>query len=302
MQGLSRREFIGCTAGLAAAVSVPLPRRTGAAITPITGAIVNRGAYQVSSYLDAANIYDSYVGLPLARTFEKVYMGHGQFGPAPPAQMTQLAAAGCRFLVSVEPSRDMTRSEQSIMAKWLAMLKARGMSFRVVLYSECNDKAFKTVQEWLPYWRYYAPVIKSAGVKLCYEPGCGSTAVKRAEAFFPSKPSPDELWMDYYATAFRGGSRLGKLIAIAHAAGVPAGIGEWGWSAGRAPVTNPMTMPWWDKYGAYLIGLITARKIQLGAMHFSAKANGRTANVITGRNDPRIPMIHKVVKAIHSAG
>jgi len=302
MRGLSRREFLGCTAGTAAAISLPPSRITGAAFTPLAGAIVNRGAYMVSSYLAAANIYDSYVGLPLATTFEKIYMGHGQFGSAPPAEMTQLAAAGCQFLVSVEPSRNMTSSEQAIMAKWLAMLKARGMSFRVALYSECNDKAFTTVQEWLPYWRYYSPVIKDAGVTLCYEPGCGGTSVHKAQAFFPSKPYPDELWMDYYATAFRGGSRLSKLIAIAQAAGVPAGIGEWGWSAGRAPVTNPMTMPSWDKYGAYLIGLITAKKIQLGAMHFSAKANHRIANVITGPSDPRIPMIHKVVMAIHNAG
>ena len=302
LRGLSRRELIGCTAGIAAAVSLPPSRSAAAAITPLAGAIVNPGAYKVSSYLDAAKIYDSYVGLPLASTFEKVYMSHGQFGPAPPVKMTQLEAAGCQFLVSVEPSRNMTRNEQVVMAKWLAMLKARGMPFRVVLYSECNDKAFNTVQEWLPYWRFYAPVIKSAGVTLCYEPGCGGTSVNKAEAFFPSKPSPDELWMDYYATAFRGGSRLDKLIAIAQAAGVPAGMGEWGWAAGKGSITNPMTMPWWDKYGAYLTGLITAKKIQLGAMHFSAKANDRTVDVITGPQDPRIPMIHSVVAAIQTAG
>jgi hypothetical protein len=302
LRGLSRREFFGCTAGIAAAATFPSLGHTGTAVTPLAGAIVNPGAYNVSTYLDAADIYNSYVGLPLATTFEKVYMSHGQFGSTPPTKMTQLAAAGCQFLVSVEPSRTMTRTEQKIMAKWLAMLKAQGMSYRVALYSECNDKAFTTVQEWLPYWRYYAPVIKAAGVTLCYEPGCGSTSVSKAEAFFPSKPSPDELWMDYYATAYRGGSRLGKLIAIAQAAGAPAGLGEWGWSAGNAPVTNPMTLPEWNLYGAYLIGLITTKKISLGAMNFSAKANDRTVDVITGPTDPRIPMIHEVVKAIQSSG
>jgi hypothetical protein len=301
MQGLSRRGFLGGAAGLVAAVALPPSHSTTrSGITPITGAIVNLGAYNVSSYLEAAKIYNGYVGLPLATRFEKVYMSHGQFGPAPPVKIQQLAPAGCHFLVSVEPSRDMTSGERAIMARWLAMLTGSGISYRVALYSECNDKAFTDVAEWLPYWRYYAPVIKDAGVALCYEPGCGSTAVRRAEALFPSNPAPDELWMDYYATAFRGGSRLDTLIAIAQAAGVPAGIGEFGWSAGNAPVTNPMTMPWWDKYGAYLIGLATKGKLKLGAMHYSAKANNRTADVITGPNDPRIPMVHKVVQAVQT--
>jgi hypothetical protein len=301
MQGLSRRGFLGGAAGIAAAVALPPSRSTAqSGIIPMTGAIVNLGAYNVSSYLKAAEIYNSYVGLSLATTFEKVYMNHGQFGPTPPVKMQQLAPDGCHFLVSVEPSRNMTSGERTTMANWLAMITRSGISYRAVLYSECNDKAFLDVEEWLPYWRYYAPVIKDAGVALCYEPGCGSTAVTRAEAFFPTKPAPDELWMDYYATAFRGGSRLDKLIAIAQAAGVSAGIGEFGWSAGNAPVTNPMTMPWWDKYGAYLIGLATKGKLKLGVMHFSAKANNRTVDVITGPNDPRIPMVHKVVKAVQT--
>src|SRR5207302_7672542 len=53
------------------------------------------------------------VGMPLATRFEKVYMSHGQFGPAPPVKIQQLAPAGCHFLVSVEPSRNMTAGERS---------------------------------------------------------------------------------------------------------------------------------------------------------------------------------------------
>jgi hypothetical protein len=298
MTGLSRREFLGCTAGIIAAAALPPASKDHAAITTLTGAIVNPGGYNVGSYLEAASMFDGFVGIPLARTFEKVYMGHGQFGTEPPAKMTQLASVGCQFLVSIEPSRNLTFSESSILRKWLSMLSKEGFSYRVVLYSECNDKAFKSQEEWLRYWRYYAPAVQDAGVACCYEPGCGSTAVSRAEAYFPSKPAPDELWMDYYATAFRGGSRLDTLIAMAEAARIPAGIGEWGWSAGDAPVTNPMTMPWWEEYGAYLIQLASEGKLGLGAMYFSAKANNRTVDVIKSPADRRIPMIHKVVAAV----
>jgi hypothetical protein len=61
-----------------------------------------------------------------------------------------------------------------------------------------------------------------------------------------------------------------------------------------------MTMPWWDKYGTYLIGLATNGNLKLGVMHYSAEANNRTADIITGPNDPRIPMVHKVVKAVQN--
>jgi hypothetical protein len=38
---------------------------------------------------------------------------------------------------------------------------------------------------------------------------------RRGEALFPSRPTLDELWCDYYATAYRGGSTLTKILAIA---------------------------------------------------------------------------------------
>ena len=38
----------------------------------------------------------------------------------------------------------------------------------------------------------------------------------------------------------------------------------------------------------------------LGAIHFSATANGRSDDVIGSASDPRIPMIHQVVKAVQA--
>jgi hypothetical protein len=304
MQGQSRREFIGGTAALAAGLALPLTQRPGVTVSPIAGTTVNLGAYGVGTFLEAAQIYDGYVGLPLATTFEKVYMNHGQFGPGLPSKMAELAPSGCEFLISVKPSNSRTTSQQKAMAAWLALLKAKGIRFRMVLYSEPNDKAFLTAQEWLPYWRYYAPVIKDAGATLCYEPGCGgTTVVNRAIALFPSNPTPDELWFDYYCTAYRNGSRVDKLLALAAAAQVPAGIGEWGWMAGSSHATggHQPTMKIWDEYGAYLIGLIGAKKIQLGAAYFNARFGTLTENVITGPKDPRIPMIRNLVKAVQGA-
>lgn len=226
MRGLSRREFLGGAAGIAAAATLPPSHSARSAVTPLAGATVNLGSYGVSSYLDAAHIFDGYVGLPMATRIEKIYMEQGSFPTAPPVKMTQLAAAGCQFLVSVQPSKQMTPTERSRLAAWLAMLNNAGISYRVVLFAECNNIAFPTAAEWLAYWSYYAPTIQDAGVLCGYDPGANSKAISRALAYFPANPAPDELWMDYYATSFRAGVRLDGLIAMARAVGISTATPE----------------------------------------------------------------------------
>jgi hypothetical protein len=301
MKGLSRREFISGTAGVAAGAILPSSSQGAApAIRPLVGATVSRYTYDVSSYLQAANIFDGYIRLPLARTIRKVYMGVGQFGTLPPLEMTQLAATACQFLVDVRPSKKMTPTERSRLANWLAMLKITGIPHRVILYAECNNKAFSTAEEWLAYWRYYAPTIREAGVPCCYDPGCNSEAISRAESFFPSRPAPDELWMDFYATSFRGGVRIDRLIAKALAADIPVGLAEWGWHAGKSNL-HPMTMPWWNRYCTYLLHLAGEGKLRLGTIYFGSAAEGLTVDVISSAKDPRIPMIQKLAIAVQNA-
>jgi hypothetical protein len=48
--------------------------------------------------------------------------------------------------------RNMVPSEQALLAKWLTMMNNSGIPYRVVLYLESNDKAFKTAPEWFAYW------------------------------------------------------------------------------------------------------------------------------------------------------
>jgi hypothetical protein len=238
--------------------------------------------------------------LPLALTLQKIYMGHSSFPSPLPSKLTQLAAAGCHFLISVEPSMTMTPSERSRMASWLAMLNNAGISYRVVLFAEANNQAFATAQQWQTYWSYYAPAIKAAGVPCGYDPGCNSKAIGRALSYFPSNPNPDELWMDYYATSFRAGVRLDALIAKAQAIGISGGIGEWGWHAGIS-LLSPMTMPWWNYFGAYLVHLAQQKSLTLGANYFGSAANGNTFNVINTTRDPRIPVIQQVYNAVQAS-
>ncbi len=236
----------------------------------------------------------------MATRIEKIYMEQGSFPAAPPVKMTQLAAAGCQFLVSVQPSKQMTPTERSRLAAWLAMLNNAGISYRVVLFAECNNIAFPTAAEWLAYWSYYAPTIQGAGVLCGYDPGANSKAISRALAYFPANPAPDELWMDYYATSFRAGVRLDGLIAMARAVGISTGVAEWGWSAGTS-ILDPITMPWWNEYCTYLIYLAGGGNLTLGAIYFGSEVYGRKTDVISSASDPRIPMIQAVAKAVRTA-
>jgi hypothetical protein len=195
----------------------------------------------------------------------------------------------------------MTSSEQTRLKNWLVMLNNMGLSYRVVLYSEANNLAFATSAQWFAYWQYYAPVIKATGAACCYDAGCNSKSLLRAEAYFPSNPAPDELWMDFYGTSFRAGTRIDQLIAQAKSAGISAGLAEWGWHAGVA-IYPPMTLPWWNAYCAYLGNLAGQGSLSLGGIYFDDPGDSPIPiNVINSSSDPRIPGIQSVSKAVQGS-
>jgi hypothetical protein len=306
---VSRREFFGGAVGLAVAMKLAPSGKSlaaaspsggsGTAVIPRAGATVDLHSYGVTSYVKAADILDGYLGMPLATTIQKNLLGYSEFPSSPGSRLAQLSPSGCQFVISVKPSMQLTPSERTRLAEYLAMLTDARISYRVTLYSEANDTAFTSQQEWQAYWSYYAPVIQAAGVPCGYNPGCNIDSIARAEAFFPSDPGPDELWLDYYATALREGVRIDRMIALAGAAKVPAGLAEWGWHAGRS-LLNPMTMPVWNLYCNYLARLASDGKLGLGAIYFDDSPGQPPVNAIASDSDPRIPGIQKVAKAVQT--
>ncbi|HEV2372456.1 MAG TPA: hypothetical protein VGS19_09810 [Streptosporangiaceae bacterium] len=314
MRGPSRRELLGGAAGVVAAAALPAPigawsttRRVGAATrlstrpaaigTGLAGATVGGPSGPVPN----AQTFDGYIGMPLGTTLQKIYFPPETFPQTPPAKMTQLAKLGCQFLVNIQPSTAMTSTEQNIVAQWLARMNKTGMKYGVVLFSESNNKAFASAADWQAYWSFYAPVVQSAGVSCAYDAGCSGKAFGRAEEYFPTNPNPDELWLDYYATSFRGGARLEPLIAMGQSIGISSGIAEWGWTSGNV-VFTPMTMPWWNEYCAYLVHLASTGGLKLGSIYFDDIAFGRTGNFIGTADDLRIPGIRSVSQAIQAGG
>jgi hypothetical protein len=311
-QDLSRRNFLlGSSAAGAGALLIPrgpsgmvsrprLASPVQSATTPamITGATVNPSVYHMSDWVRAAHTFDSYVGYPLAKTAQKIYMREGQFYKDPlPGHIAQLATVGCQFIICVYPSR--TTDDSAKLTSFLQLLSSKGIVYQVALDNEWNTKnKFADGAAYLKYWRHYAPVVQAAGVPVASLVCATSNKARFAkiEPGFPTNPLPDAYWIDYYATAYRFRIRLGapgNLLDQAESHGVPAGVAEFGWSAGD----GSLTMEQWDKYCTYLAGL--APRLPLGCLYWGDPGKDRQ-DAVTSANDPKIPGIRQVISAFQA--
>jgi hypothetical protein len=295
-QAFSRRGFLQGSSAVAAGALL-MPRgwlsnmsRGGARAAPaqVTGATVNPSVYHISDWAKGAKIFDSYVGLPLAATIQKIYLKEGEYLTAPlPAHITSLASIGCQFIICFKPSK--TTDETAKLAKCLQLLNQKGIVYRAVISQEWNTRGKFTPPEYKSYWRKYAPVVKNHGVPVCYLVCASSTksAFNKIEPGFPTTPLPDQYWIDYYGEAYRFKVRIDGLLDQADSLGVPAGIAEFGYA-----VAFPKTMTWamWEKYVPYLAGL--APRMPLGCLYFGC----RDLNTVPSANDRKIPGIQQVIQ------
>ena len=271
------------------------PARRTASATTITGATVSPFPYGITGWLQAAKMFDSYVGLPLATTIQKFYMQEGQYFTSLPPHIKQLAKGGCQFIICVFPSR--STDDSTNLANFLQFLNSSGIVYQVALVNEWNTHTnFGTPSDYLNYWSRYAPVVQAAGVPLCNLVCASSSksAYNKIQPGFPTNPLPDRYWIDYYATAYRFKVRLdtpGGLLDQADSYGVPTGIAEFGWSAGG----GTLTMAQWDEYCPYLAGL--APRLPLGCLYWGAVHSNLTYDVVTGPSDPKVPGIQQVINA-----
>lgn len=175
-EGRFVRQFTGLWIGTGAVAPTPPP----IASVPV-GCTLNLDDYSLSTYTATASTVDGYVGYPIAATYAKIYESEGTFGSTPGTEMTQLAALGCKFLISFKPTRaggglgtldptghygdTITAAQRVAMANYIAMLQDNGIEFDVCLWQEMNvaDKSgnlnFTTPAEYAAHIAYYAPVI-----------------------------------------------------------------------------------------------------------------------------------------------
>jgi hypothetical protein len=313
-QGQSRRHFLlGSSTAVAGALlmprgrsgTVPRPARgaasaavTGTMVSTITGATVSPSGYGITGWVQAAKMFDSYVGLPLATTIQKIYMTEGVYYTDPlPVRITSLARAGCQFIVCVYPST--TTDDSANLATFLQLLNSNGIVYQAALVNEWNGaNKFADAEDYLNYWSLYAPVVQAAGVPLCNLVVASSrkAAYAKIQAGFPVNPLPDRYWIDYYATGYRWNVRLdtpGGLLDQAESLGVPVGIAEFGRIAqGAAPMSV------WHEYCPYLTSL--APRLPLGCLYWEGY-DAAKQDVVTGPTDPKVPGIQQVIGAFPGA-
>jgi hypothetical protein len=293
MSTVTRRRFLAGTAAAGAAMAVPLwPGRTSAAaVTRVSGASVAPQSYGYAYWPAAAKRFDGYIGMPLGVTAQKVYLSRGIFPASPGSQMKQLSRLGCQFLVSVKP--DPSTDQSAKLAAYLKMLDAHGISYRVLLWQELNQRqAFQSGASWQAYWSQYAPVVHGQGKRCCYNPLCSPERGALASAWWPADPPPDEVWLDYYGSAYHWKLRIDDLIAKAHDAGIPLGVAEYGYAAEGAPYPDRV----WDAYCSYLAGL--APGLPLGGLYWSMVHS--SLNTVASATDFKIPGIRRMATALSS--
>src|SRR5260370_35659929 len=118
--GPSRRRCLWGSSAVAPAAQMSrgrpatVPRAAPRAVrTKIAGATVSPAAYGITGWVQAAKTFDSYVGLPLATTIQKIYMTEGQYFTNPlPVRIRALAHVGCQFIICVFPSRTIDESKK----------------------------------------------------------------------------------------------------------------------------------------------------------------------------------------------
>ena len=322
MSVTTRRAFLGAAASTAAGLGAGLALAPASAGTTAGGAAGTRSAparhlhahpglapglapgaraagFTVSphtyglggDWLGAARRADGYLGMPLAVTMQKAYYGARAARPGRGAEA--LGAAGCEVLACLAPGPGLTNAAQDQLAGFVRAGKAAGVKFRVILQQEITDSRRFTQVSWLAYWRHYAPVVQSEGIACAYDPAGNPHAIGRALDWFPSHPLPDEVWVDFYGSAWLHGSRLEALLAHAASLGVPAGLGEWG-CAVRG--NHLLSRGQWDAYCAYLASV--APSLRLGGAYYGSAHLGCRNNVVEGPRDWKIPGIRRVAAAL----
>src|ERR1700722_13409621 len=171
---LSRRAFLGAAGavGSAAALGSVLGSRRAAEATtrPLARAHGGRAAAQVThgpvgatvqtavyphanDRYGAATIFDGYVNRPAAAITQKWYFNEGEWPtPSPsdpsgvPADMAELSAAGCKFIMCFKPNRvPLSQGERNNLQAACELFlnyapggKPAPINFDVVLWQECN--------------------------------------------------------------------------------------------------------------------------------------------------------------------
>jgi len=282
--------------GLSDSQSWPFTVTGTSASVGLVGATVNPNVYGLagSQTVQAAKQLDGFLapGVVPAMTRQKQFWNEGVFSATDPG-LLNLLNNGVKVQISVKPTRTSNAatiaSQQSALSSAVTSVLAVSTNVEWNLWQEMNDgTSFPSGGVTYPqYWTNYAPTIVSAGGVVIFDPGCNGTGSNYANAvsYFPAlSPVPHAFYCDWYANAFRTGTFPDQVpagvstsyMALADGAGIPFGLGEWGFGqlanvttltlqdkqliwGSPIPFTDSTGGQWSGSYMSYMMSLFKAR-------------------------------------------
>jgi hypothetical protein len=262
---VDRRSFLyraGVAAGMLTAAGSLLARASdarAAGVRGLVGATIGTANFPAgTTETQASEDFDGYVGRPMAATVQKIYYQEGSWPSTIPTKDREVIDLGAKLLISFKPSRTLSMSEQQNLANAIDMYKTAGATLDVTLWQEPNDGgAFSHGSDYASYVDYYGPTVRAAGVPLVYDAGAGG-GESSWTAYYPGGSMIDKIMLDYYGSAWLGGTRLDVIANIADSANPPKplGLGEWN---DTATSSVALTSKQFGEYVNYLINFFTAR-------------------------------------------
>ncbi len=208
--------------------------------------------------LNDARSFDSLVGLAMAQRSQNLYYQPGQL-PSPSPNLLNFVAQGGLPLISFKPSVAFDQ-DATFVACLQAHMAALGTAWMATIWQEPNtgksqSAGITSSDFYQSYIAHYGPLFRQycPGVPLVYKPAlcgpadeCNEASV---EAFCPPQGLVDGIGPDYYCTAWKAGTLLDGIGALAQSYGVPLGLYEWSIAASKRAVN----MTDFQNYGQYLI-------------------------------------------------
>lgn len=161
----------------------------------IVSAFLNPSALGVANWLDAADAWTRWTGFsPQAA---RVYMGAAPWSIS--SDMSAQIAAGCKLLISVQPSYSpVSASDLSALETFCDQLQAAGANAEIAIWSEPFYSKL-SASEYIAAVRYYGPVIRPY-FPLVFLTAAQSVVSNNENSYYPGDDYVDVVATDIYAS------------------------------------------------------------------------------------------------------
>jgi hypothetical protein len=300
------------------------PSNPGASGAGPVGATVATSTYPGStSRVASSNTFDGFMKQVWAGAFQKYYFNEGVWSGQRLTEMQAMLAAfpNAFFFVTVKPGRSPTGNysntaqvtmapsgatiaqELTNLSNFLTTINGLGFTptnTDIGMWNEPNTNGlnglFTGVGFFANYYNEYAPTVRGAGYKCCYNPMLANGQIA---GFYPGDANVDKIYVDYYSWDYFktfGNPPQQRQATLTSAYGdnpmaladnhlpspIPFGIGETGISNGTSQPSNTDFINWWNtQIVAPMLARIGAGKVNAGIAWFDLGQGNNLINVST---------------------